>query len=200
VIYVYAIGEREGELVPFVREDVQRAPAPDEEALREHDRVVTALMEDGPVLPMRFGTVAGSEADVRELLARRGEELRGQLAHVRGRVEMGVRAMWDDEPAEGGPVGGHAAGSRPAPSRPANGAEFMRRKAKLRAAARQRATALDEAIADLSVDKVVHLIPRDDTAFSASYLVEHHDAEAFAARAGEHATVTGPWPPYSFSG
>jgi hypothetical protein len=192
VIYLYAIGEREGELVPFVRDDIARAPTPDEESLREHDRVVTALMEDGAVLPMRFGTVAGSEADVRELLARRGEELRGQLAHVRGRVEMGVRAMWNDEPADGD---GATAGL-PA----ANGAEFMRRKAKLRAAARQRAAELHAAVEHLAVDSVVHLIPRDDTAFSASYLVEHDDAEAFAARAGEHATVTGPWPPYSFSG
>jgi hypothetical protein len=186
VIYVYAIGERDGELVPFVRHDVERAPAPDEALLREHDQVVATLMEEGPVLPMRFGTVVHTEDDVRELLARRGEELRGQLAHVRGRVEMGVRAMWDSEPAR----------KRPA----ASGAEFMRRKAALRAAARQRVAALHAAVDDLAVDSVVHLIPRDDTAFSASYLVEHDHADTFAARASEYATVTGPWPPYSFSG
>jgi hypothetical protein len=183
VIYVYAIGERGGELVPFVRRDVERAPAPDEESLRAHDEVVATLMKEGAVLPMRFGTVAQSEEDVRELLARRGEELRGQLAHVRGRVELGVRAAAEQAPVV-----------------PTTGGEFMRAKAERRAAAKRQVAELDAAIEQLTVDRVVHLIPRDDTAFTASYLVDESDAEAFTARASGYATVTGPWPPYSFSG
>jgi hypothetical protein len=183
MIYVYAIGERDGDLVPFVRNGVERPPTPDEAMLREHDQVVATLMEEGPVLPMRFGTVVHTEDDVRELLARRGEELRGQLAHVRGRVEMGVRKQW-----ERGPIVA------------SSGSEFMRAKAERRAAARRQAAELHAAVEDLAVDSVVHLIPRDDTAFAGSYLVEKHDAQRFAARAGEYAAVTGPWPPYSFSG
>jgi hypothetical protein len=183
VIYVYAIGERDGELVPFVRHDVEKAPAPDEARLREHDQVVATLMEDGPVLPMRFGTVVESEAEVRDLLARREEDLRVQLAHVSGRVEMGVRKPW-----ERGPIVASC------------GSEFMRAKAERRAAARREAAALHAAVEELTVDSVVHLIPREDTAFAGSYLIEKDDAERFAARTTEYVTVTGPWPPYSFSG
>jgi hypothetical protein len=183
VIYVYAIGERDGELVPFVRHDVDRPPAPDEALLREHDEVVATLMEDGPVLPMRFGTVVQSEDDVRELLAKREEDLRGQLAHVSGRVEMGVRKSW-----ERGPIVASC------------GSEFMRAKAERRAAAKEQAAELHAAVAGLTVDSVMHLIPRDDTAFAGSYLVDKGEAERFAARASEYATVSGPWPPYSFSG
>jgi Gas vesicle synthesis protein GvpL/GvpF len=40
---------------------------------------------------MRFGTVLGDESEIRTLLLKRRRELREMLAHVRGRVEFGVR-------------------------------------------------------------------------------------------------------------
>jgi hypothetical protein len=183
VIYLYAVGERDGDLTAFVRRGVARAPQPDEASLLHHDRVVSALMEGGAVLPMRFGTVVSGEEDVRELLARRGEELRGQLAHVRGRVEMGVRATWEHAPA--------------AP--PASGRDFMHAKLERRAAARRAADELHAELAELSVDSVLRLCPREDTAFTGAYLIDRTAAERFMQRAGD-VTVTGPWPPYSFSG
>jgi hypothetical protein len=184
MIYVYAIGERQEKLVAFVRRGVERPPAPDETNLREHDQTVAELMAaHDAVLPMRFGTVVETEHDVRELLARRGEELRGQLAHVRGRVEIGVRAPWD-----GGPIVAHSGG------------EFMRAKAERRAAARRAAAAVHEPLSELAVDSVLRLNPREDTMFSAAYLVEREEAGEFADEARRLATVTGPWPPYSFSG
>jgi hypothetical protein len=184
MISVYAIGERGGRLVAFVQRGVEHPPAPDETALREHDRAVAELMAShDAVLPMRFGTVVESDDEVRELLARRGEELRGQLAHVRGRVEMGVRAPWD-----GGPIVANSGG------------EFMRAKAERRAAARRAAAAVHEPLSELAVDSVLRLNPREDTMFSAAYLVEREEAGEFADRARPLATVTGPWPPYSFSG
>jgi hypothetical protein len=181
VIYLYAIGERDGALTAFVRRG--RGEAPGEAALIEHDRIVSSLMEDGAVLPVRFGTVLPGEADVRELLAWRGEELRGQLAHVRGRVEMGVRAPWD-----GGPIVANSGG------------EFMRAKAERRAAARRAAATVHEPLSELAVDSVLRLNPREDTMFSAAYLVAREQAGEFADRARRLAAVTGPWPPYSFSG
>jgi hypothetical protein len=177
VIYLYAIGERDGALTAFVRRGPGEAPG--EAALIEHDRIVSSLMDDGAVLPVRFGTVLPGETDVRELLARRGEELRGQLAHVRGRVEMGLRVTWD----------ARAEASR-------SGHDFMQAKLERRRAARRQADELHEPLAELAVDSVLRLCPREDTAFSAAYLVDRENVERFA----EHAPgVTGPWPPYSFS-
>ena len=191
MIYVYAIGDPGADadaichagLAAFVRRGVERPPAPDEASLREHDSAVGALMDTGAVLPMRFGTVVDTEEDVRELLARRGEELRGQLAHVRGRVEMGVRAAW-----EGGPI------------EASSGGEFMRAKSERRAKARRAAAELHEPLRELAVDSVLRLNPREDTLFDAAYLVEKDEADDFAGHVSGRATVTGPWPPYSFSG
>jgi hypothetical protein len=177
VIYLYAIGERDGALTAFVRRG--RGEAPGEAALIEHDRIVSSLMEDGAVLPVRFGTVLPGEADVRELLAWRGEELRGQLAHVRGRVEMGLRVPWEQEPAA-----------------PSSGRDFMQAKLERRRAARGQADELHEPLAQIAVDSVLRLCPREDTAFSAAYLVDKENVGRFS----EHAPgATGPWPPYSFS-
>jgi hypothetical protein len=91
VIYVYAIGEHAGRLTAFVKRGVTAPPSAEPEALLDHDRVVYSLMERGTVLPMRFGSVVGDEAEIRSLLLERRSELKRLLAHVRGRVEFGVR-------------------------------------------------------------------------------------------------------------
>lgn len=91
MIYVYAIGEHRGRLTAFVRRGVSGTGEPDPEALVEHDRVVFSLMEHGPVLPMRFGTVVPGEREIRSLLTEHRKELRRTLDHVRRRVEFGVR-------------------------------------------------------------------------------------------------------------
>ena len=91
MISVYAIGERGGRLTAFVKRGLGSAPAPEPEALLDHDRVVYSLMDRATVVPMRFGTVVGDESEIRALLLERRNELRELLAHVRGRVELGVR-------------------------------------------------------------------------------------------------------------
>jgi hypothetical protein len=137
---------------------------------------------------MRFGAVLPDEDAVRSLLRERSEELRAGLERVRGRVEIGVRAGWEDGPAAGaGPNGSRS------------GAEFMRAKLERRRAARSRADEIHPRLAELAADSVLTLCPRDDTAFTAAYLVERNDIERFAERANA-VTVSGPWPPYSFSG
>jgi hypothetical protein len=183
VIYLYAIGERDSRLVAFVRSGIDHAPAPDPEALADHDRVVWSLAERSAVLPMRFGTVVAGEADVRDLLTQRRDELRERLAHVRGRVEMGVRATWEEPPS----------------ATPRSGRAFMQDRLDRHSAARRRADELHPRLAELAVDSVLRLTPHEDTAFSAAYLVERGAIDRFAERAPREVTLTGPWPPYSFS-
>jgi len=82
---LYAV--RHGALAAVVAD--HEAPAPTPEALRRHEAVVEGLMGDGPLLPMRFGSVSD---DVATLLAERHDELVAALERVRGAVELGVRA------------------------------------------------------------------------------------------------------------
>ena len=204
MIYVYAIGDRRprgevetiaaGELAAYVRRDVARAPAPDRESLLRHDRIVFSLMDSGAVLPMRFGSVVREEDEIRALLAERHDELRRRLEHVRGRVEFGVRATWrSTPPAPGAAPGGHA---------------FMLAKLQARSAARWQLDELAAPLAELAADSRSSLCPSDDTAFTAAYLVERAHTGRFeqrvrrAARMADEVTLTlsGPWPPYSFSG
>jgi hypothetical protein len=165
VIYVYAIGEHVGRLTAFVKRGVAAAPAPELDALLEHDRVVHSLMDRGPVVPMRFGTVVGDESEIRALLLERRKELTELLAHVRGRVEFGVRGR---------------------KFRARTGRDYMT--SKLDA---ERALA---PLAELAADTRKR---HRDTA----YLVDRELAETFQERAQSmKLALTGPWPPYSFTG
>src|SRR4051794_13162357 len=76
-------------------------PAGDLEAGREelmtHSRVLEGALEKGVVLPMRFGVVMPDEAAVRsELLDAHREELEAQLDEMAGKVEMNVKAIYDE--------------------------------------------------------------------------------------------------------
>jgi hypothetical protein len=68
------------------------------EELTEHMRVLQEALARGTVLPMRFGVVmAGDAAIRRHLLDAHRDALRSQLAHLAGKVELKVRAMYEEE-------------------------------------------------------------------------------------------------------
>ena len=61
-----------------------------------HELVIERAMEFGTVLPVRFGTVAENEALIRKkLLAQRRVELHELLEKMDGKVEMGVKVLFD---------------------------------------------------------------------------------------------------------
>ena len=78
--------------VPGFRFDLTR------ENLLEHQRVLDEVLSRSDVLPFSFGTVAGSDEEVREMLLRAGSDaLHDQLEYVRGCVELEVKAFWDHQ-------------------------------------------------------------------------------------------------------
>ena len=78
--------------VPTSRFDLTR------ENLVEHQRVLEAVLSRSDVLPFSFGTVAGNDDEVRELLLRGGfDALHEQLDYVRGCVELEVKAAWEPD-------------------------------------------------------------------------------------------------------
>jgi hypothetical protein len=63
-----------------------------------HELVIEQAMTRGTVLPIKFGTVAESEAAIREkVLVERGDDLRRLLAEMDGKVELGLKVLWNQE-------------------------------------------------------------------------------------------------------
>jgi Gas vesicle synthesis protein GvpL/GvpF len=68
------------------------------EAMMVHSRVLERAMSKGTVLPMRFGIVmSGSEEIQSRLLDEHGDELREQLNELAGKVEVRIRATYDEQ-------------------------------------------------------------------------------------------------------
>jgi hypothetical protein len=63
--------------------------------LAAHHHVLRDLAEGRAVLPAVFGTVSGSEAELRRVLRRNRESFAGLLERLRGKVEMGLKVYWD---------------------------------------------------------------------------------------------------------
>ena len=107
------------------------APACDDEVTPEslwrHEEVVEALMEDRDVLPVRFGTRLGGDAEARQIISERRDEFLRTLTLLAGGVELSVRAVapCDDDAAEAvhEQLDGLARDSR---RRPPHGAEALR--------------------------------------------------------------------------
>jgi hypothetical protein len=67
------------------------------EELRAHSKVLEQALEQGTVLPMRFGVVMeGEQAVRRDLLAAHREQLAEQLERLAGMVELKLRAVYDE--------------------------------------------------------------------------------------------------------
>lgn len=88
-----------GEIAAVVGTLDEAKVAPTPTNLWRHEAVVESLMGEWAVLPMRFGTVFADEARVRASLETRYSEFVASLRRVRGRVELALRVMWDDDGA-----------------------------------------------------------------------------------------------------
>ena len=77
---------------PLGRYDVTR------ENVLAHQRVINEAMDRSDVLPVSFGTVADSDQEVQEkLLKREFDDLHRSLEYVGGRIELGLRVLWNEE-------------------------------------------------------------------------------------------------------
>jgi hypothetical protein len=166
-------GVREGELLAVISRHVHPPGDPALDALWVHERVVERIMADRAVLPMRFGSKLHDDGVLREILAARQEQFLATLDRVRGRVEVGVRAMQ--------PLDANASADSAPASAATTGREYL--EAKLRHPARApeellRASYLVETAAVARFRGAVERLQRA------------HPRVAILC--------TGPWPPYSF--
>ncbi|OIJ93641.1 GvpL/GvpF family gas vesicle protein [Streptomyces colonosanans] len=86
----------EGELVAIVS-DAPEGLRPKRRDLLAHQNVLGEAGAGGPVLPMRFGSVAPDDTSVTEVLAERAEHYLERLTALEGRVEYNVKATHDEE-------------------------------------------------------------------------------------------------------
>ena len=96
---VYTINE--GNLAIVVSDTPKEEYSFIKEHLTCHQKVIEEVMKEGyDVLPVKFGTVAKSEEDVREkVLKGYRKEILETFPIVEGRVELGLRAFWKDMPS-----------------------------------------------------------------------------------------------------
>jgi hypothetical protein len=86
-----------GELAALVS-DVEPGPLVAARGLRAHWRVLEEAASKATVLPVRFGTVMESEgAVVDRFLAPRHDHLVAQLAGLSGKVQLSVKAFYDED-------------------------------------------------------------------------------------------------------
>jgi hypothetical protein len=168
------------------------------EAMWTHERVVEALMERGAVLPMRFGTTFADEEALAAALADRSEEFLTRLDRVRGRVELGVRAVQPPEAPANEVASASAEGS--------TGREYLLRKLHEVRRGEQAAAALHEPLAALAAGARQQRVRAPGEVLRAAYLVDRTAVPDFRQRVerlqrahpGTAILCTGPWPPYSF--
>ena len=206
-----------GDLVAVVSDAAPGAYDITRDNLMAHQRVVEESMRHSDVLPVAFGTVARNDRDVREkLLRREHDELQDRLAYVQGRVELGLKVLWNRDHlfaeivAERDDI--RALRDRLA-GRPPDSAYYERiQLGELTNAAIVDKRDLDaeavlERLSPLAVDLRVNGLLTDMMIVNASFLVDRDRIQAFDAEVqqlGElHAErlvfqYVGPLPPYSF--
>jgi len=179
---------------------------PDAEHLTRHEAVVEEVMASRSVLPVRFNSLLRDEGAVRALLGERGPAFRAGLERVSGRMEMGLRVLWE-------PPGGAEAAVEQDEDAGGPGAAYLyrrlaeeRRQARLRQAAERLIQALEAPFRSLAVESRLRRFMTERLLLSGAYLVERERVDAFrdgVARArlefpGLSFLLTGPWPPYHF--
>ncbi len=163
-----------------------------EEELWQHEEAVERLMRFHDLLPARFGTTLRSDAAVRELLARRREELGAALRRVAGASELSVRAIW----CETAPT-----------SSTGSGADYLQARAASERRAEELAHALEERLTPVSRARCLRTSIAPRIPVAGAYLVPREETRSFMAALGRldretadvTLTCTGPWPPYSFT-
>ena len=193
-----------------------------EDVARAHHHVVDAAVRLFPVLPARFGTVYRADASMVAAFAERGDELRGALARVGGRMEWGVKAYAVPEQRPDRRTREEDGAQPVAATQPGAGMAYLNRRRMQLSARRESSRTAVASAREVHVELSGHaaqtrLYPPQAPALSgtkapmllnAAYLLDAGGAAGFAsvvaATAAGHPDLrldlTGPWPPYSFAG
>jgi len=178
----------------------------DEAHLTLHESVVEELMSSRPILPVRFNTLLRAKEAVIALLDERAQAFRSALERVEGKVEMGLRVLWEAPGKSEIPVNRETWDGNP-------GTEYLhrrlreeRRRAGIRGVGERVIREVQALFHSLAVESWLQRLPTDRLLFTGAYLVERDRVAAFredVAKAQQEFSylrflLTGPWPPYHF--
>ena len=85
----------EGALAAIVTRVTSQKIRPQRLNLAAHFHVLRDLTDQRPILPVAFGTITGSEKQLREVLRANHDALLEQLQRLRAKVEMGLSVYWE---------------------------------------------------------------------------------------------------------
>jgi len=159
------------------------------ETLRAYEAAVRWIADRSEAcLPARFGALAASEAELRDLVEARASALLEALALVRGREQMTLRVLGDQQP--------HAAAGGP-------GTRYLEERR--RAARMPELDPLRAALTSLIRAEQVEPHAQPGLLASVYHLIDRGDAERYrqlvesSPLEGVRVTVSGPWPAWSFA-
>lgn len=176
--------------------------------VRGHDAVVRAAFADGPVLPLRFGTVLRDVAAAHGFARSRSTLLLQELARLDGCAEYRVRVV---------PTGEPDPATEPSDEPPPEtGTHYLtRRRGELHAREEQRSRTRDAlartraAVGARSVEVAESVNRPGESLLDLSCLVREQEGSGFHAAVEQETgllaqqslrpDVTGPWPPYTFA-
>lgn len=91
---VYCIAH--GRIAAMVSDVPETKFRPERRHLAAHHQVLRSLMDEGrAVLPVSFGVVAEDVRSLRKILSLNEDAFCDKLEQVKGKVEMGLRVVWD---------------------------------------------------------------------------------------------------------
>ncbi|MGN6814773.1 MAG: GvpL/GvpF family gas vesicle protein [Solirubrobacterales bacterium] len=187
---------------------------------RAHEEVLEAVLTHNTVIPLRLCTIYKGEDQVRDML--RGERLvfTESLQYLRGRAEVGVKAIVRSSALKEAALQRSGAGADTEGA--SSGVQYLHRK-RIEGRAREEAAeigdelahSIHQPLAELAVEALLNPLQRPevsghegDMILNGVYLVEHEDlarfreaVETLAERFREQGLavqLTGPWPPYNF--
>ena len=195
------------------------AGIPPEQTLRHlaaHQRVIEQVMKHSTVVPVKFGTYADGEADVRKILRDNRSELEQALKRFDGTIELDVVVSWPDMPlvfqqlAKEEPVRKLKAALAALPPDQALGGKIKLGelvKERLDMHRRNVAEEILEALRDVARDLSVNDLKDDTMILNVALLLDRGAERDLDARVGElderfegalNFRCVGPLPPYSF--
>lgn len=90
---VYAVSS--GPLAAVVSDVPRVKMRPERRHLAAHHQVLNRLTDQGTILPISFGVIARAPNAIRRILHTNQAAFLDQLHRVEGKVEMGIRVVWD---------------------------------------------------------------------------------------------------------
>lgn len=188
-----------------------------EELLLTHERVVESLMSSHTILPMRYGTVVSNKSEILEIIEARRESIEALIEKVRGKVELGVKVLWNPKPIkqcverDDSEVEQLRINIQQSQNK---GRRYLMEKLyeelvqrKVKSYGEKFISHILEKLSSFSIDQVFVKFPTERLLLSASFLVKKDNVANFEMLVQQFIIEyqklsffpTGPWPPYNFT-